>query len=109
MSSSLSAPINLVDSAGKPLSVGQLLGRGGEGAVYALSASELVVKVYHDPIKQTKQEKLKAMVQGQTPTLSRIATWPIDTVHDARTRNMVGFIMPRLSGFKEIHTLYSPA
>lgn len=108
MSPLTSTPKNLVDSSGKLISVSQLLGRGGEGSVYSLTTPDLVVKVYHDPINQAKQDKLTAMMQGRTADLLRIATWPVDTVHDAQTRRMVGFTMPKLSGFKEIHTLYSP-
>lgn len=104
-------PRNLVDSAGKHVALGALLGQGGEGAVFDApdAGPDRVIKLYHSPPTFEKQEKLRAMVQAQTQDLLQIATWPTDTVHDARTGQVVGFVMPKLKGYEEIYTLYVPA
>jgi hypothetical protein len=49
------------------------------------------------------------MVQLGTEELSAIAAWPQDLLHDPRTGNVVGFLMPRIDGHHEIHKLYGPA
>ncbi len=102
---------SLVDSAGKRVILGSELGRGGEGSVFdaPTAGPDRVIKIYHDPVKPAKQDKLRAMVLAQAADLLHISTWPVDTVHEARTGQVVGFVMPKLSGYDEIHALYSPA
>jgi DNA-binding helix-hairpin-helix protein with protein kinase domain len=109
MARALKSHNNLVDSSGKQVVFGRELGRGGEGTVFETSNAQLVVKMYHRPLDAPKQEKLKVMARAKTEDLLRVATWPVDTVHDARTGQVVGFFMPRLNGYDELHTLYSPA
>lgn len=102
---------SLIDSSGRAVRLGRKLGAGGEGAVSDAPShgNDVVAKLYHKPIDLKKQAKLRTMAQVKTRELLAIATWPIDTIHDARNNAVVGFLMPKMVGFKEIHRLYSPA
>jgi DNA-binding helix-hairpin-helix protein with protein kinase domain len=48
------------------------------------------------------------MVQLGTPELATFAAWPENLLIDEPTGNVVGFLMPRVDGHREIHTLYGP-
>jgi DNA-binding helix-hairpin-helix protein with protein kinase domain len=86
----------------------QELGRGGEGSVFAIDGKpDLVAKIYSTPPDINKAKKLSAMTEAQSPSLLRIAAWPIDLLTD--TKGLVhGFIMPRVIARRDIHELYSP-
>ena len=48
----------LYNSAGQPVDLGQLIGRGGEGAVYEIPGRpSFVAKVYHQPVHPDKALK----------------------------------------------------
>jgi DNA-binding helix-hairpin-helix protein with protein kinase domain len=99
----------LFDSRGRTVSLANELGRGGEGSVYAVvGSSELVAKLYHSPAASEKAAKLTIMTRSRNERLQRLAAWPIETVHDRPGGLLVGFLMPRVTGFKDIHKLYSP-
>ncbi|MNI11782.1 hypothetical protein D3C73_649390 [compost metagenome] len=96
------------DGKGKAVHLGAQLGRGGEGSVFEIRGqSNLVAKLYHNPIDIVKQQKVMSMVALKTDSLLRIATWPLDILRPNSKGNIVGFVMPKLSG-KEIHKLYGP-
>jgi len=99
----------LFDGQGNRLVLGAQLGRGGEGAVYALSGSGDVAKLYHAALNTEKQTKLRFMAQARDPDLSAYAAWPSRTVHDRAGGPVVGFVMASVGARFEIHTLYSPA
>lgn len=107
----MKAPTNLIDSEGKRITLGTPLGRGGEGTVYEVSSynQDLVAKIYHQPLEPNKQAKLRAMVQVKTRDLLEISTWPTGTIHNEHSRAIVGFLMPKMTGYKEIHMLYGPS
>jgi len=100
----------LYDANGAPVIVGRELGRGGEGAVFELpSEPEIVAKVYHEAVSQDKQAKLAAMSTMVTPAITGVAAWPLRTLHaDRRGGPVVGFVMPSVSSWPNIHCLYSP-
>ena len=99
------------NSQGNSLSLGSTLGKGGEGEVLEVGEfSNFVAKIYHPnkaPDAQ-KSAKLAAMVSLRTERLLKLAAFPVDLLHDRPGGPPVGFLMPRVSGFKEIHTLYGP-
>lgn len=96
------------ETSSEPLRLGAELGRGGEGAVYALAdAPERVVKLYHVPPDARKEAKLRALVAGATPAVLRVAAWPLDVVRDGAGR-VVGVVLPRLHERRDVHLLYSP-
>ncbi len=99
----------LFNEKGQPIRLGRELGRGGEGAVYDLPAlGNFVAKLYHSPITSAKAEKLNAIVRESSPELLKFAAWPTGTLHDGG-RNTVGFIMPKIVGYRDIHRLYGPS
>ena len=88
--------------------LGQELGRGGEGVVFALEGlKDRVAKIYTVPPDPKKAQKLFVMAGAGTPALLKIAAWPVDLLSDG-TGAIRGFIMPRVVGRKDIHELYSP-
>ena len=102
---------DLFDASGRLVPLGHKLGSGGEGDVYEVPAIslDLVAKIYHEPLKHDKQEKLRAMVQGGDDYLKTIAAWPTATLHLGRNGPVRGFLMPKVIGYEPIHKLYSPA
>jgi DNA-binding helix-hairpin-helix protein with protein kinase domain len=102
---------DLFDASGRPVPLGHQLGSGGEGDVYEVPAigRDLVAKIYHEPLKPDKQEKLRHMVQGCDNPLKNIAAWPTATLHLGRNGPVRGFLMPKVVGYEPIHKLYSPA
>lgn len=100
----------LYDGNGQRVSLGAQLGRGGEGAVFALpGAANEVAKIYHAAIKADKQAKLRFMAGASDSAMSTYAAWPLRTLHDGPRGSVVGFIMPSVDGRSEVHTFYSPA
>src|SRR4051794_21996357 len=97
------------DSSGTAISLGPELGRGGEGTVWNAPDPALVAKVYHDPVEPEKIDKLHVMPRLATDDLLRVAAWPRNTLYDRPGGRLVGILMPRVVGHREIHQLYSPA
>lgn len=100
-----SGPLTL--ASGASVALGPLLGKGGEGEVYeVVNEPRLVLKLYLQPLTPEREKKLETMVRLAAPELTAIAAWPTQTVH--RGGHIVGFLMPRLSGHKELHKLSHP-
>jgi DNA-binding helix-hairpin-helix protein with protein kinase domain len=100
-----------LDSAGRPVSVASKpLAIGGEGAIYDVNGEPTsVAKIYKAPQPKDRSEKLQAMAGLVTPDLLKVAAWPTSTLHLTSSGPVVGILMPKISGFKEIHHLYSVA
>ncbi len=101
---------SLTTSDGKPLTIGALVGKGGEGVVHEVNGfPDLVAKLYLAPMSAERQRKLAAMVTRQSPALTAIAAWPTALIHQQGPSGpVVGFLMPRLGGHKELHKLSHP-
>jgi DNA-binding helix-hairpin-helix protein with protein kinase domain len=97
------------DSSGASLSLGPELGRGGEGTVWNTPDQTVVAKVYHNPVESEKIDKLRVMSCAVTPELLRVAAWPTNTLYDRPGGRLVGILLPKVVGHREIHQLYSPA
>lgn len=99
---------NAINSKNQNITIGEELGKGGEGSVYRLgNNSNYVAKLYHNSLDSSKQAKLEAMVQIQSDDLLAFTTWPVDILKSSKSNEIIGFVMPKLSG-KKIHDLYSP-
>lgn len=105
-------PKTFVTGAGATIEIGQVLGKGGEGAVYDVPANHNVVaKLYnaqHTP-DAPKQSKLRFMAITADKELLSYAAWPQDTLHKTYNGPVIGFLMPKVSGRAPVHMLYSPA
>lgn len=90
------------------LTLGKLLGRGGEGAVYEIvGRPNLAAKVYHHPIAKEKADKILAMAAIRNDRLLSVSAWPLDLLRSAQGQPC-GLVMPMVAGHKDIHTLYGP-
>lgn len=105
----VAGPLILTGSrSGTAYKLGQEIGAGGNGIVYAVSLRpELVAKVSRHLLSQHDVEKLEALAGGTTPELLSVAAWPIDCLRDAAGWT-VGFVMPRILEARPLHELYSP-
>ena len=104
----MAAPASLVDSKGAAVVLGTELGRGGEGAVYDVrDQHDLVAKVYLAPPDRDHAAKLAAMAASADSRILKLAAWPTRVVNDKCGR-AVGFLMPKVSGFRPAFELYGP-
>jgi DNA-binding helix-hairpin-helix protein with protein kinase domain len=102
--------MHLYDQTGKPVALGREIARGGEGAVFEITrTSEFAAKLYHSAVEKDKVAKLATMARLATPDLMRVAAWPTSTLHKVPGGEVVGIMMPLITGHLEIHQLYSPA
>lgn len=100
---------SFVDLQGQDTGLGRCLGKGGEGAVYSVpTRPHLVAKIYARTPDDRSARKLAGMVQLGTPELTTYVAWPQNLLMDETTGHVVGFLMPRVDGHREIHRLYGP-
>lgn len=89
-------------------SVAELIGKGGEGEVYAVKGrSGLAVKIYNASLRAQREDKVRAMVSEGLAAKTDLVAYPGDVVTDRRG-NFLGFVMPLMSGYRPLHELYSP-
>ena len=101
--------MNYVTSKGAALLLDKEIGSGGEGTVYAiLNQPHLAAKIYKNP-EIDKIEKLKQMISITNEELLRYTTWPLELIKEKNSGKVVGFLMHKLQGKKELHNLYNPA
>lgn len=90
------------------ITLGKLVGKGGEGTVYeVVGRPDRVAKIYHQPIAGEKVAKIEAMVAMRNDRLLSLAAWPLDVLRYSQGQPC-GLVMPMVDGHKDIHTLYSP-
>jgi DNA-binding helix-hairpin-helix protein with protein kinase domain len=104
-------PSKLFDSAGQSIEIASNpLGLGGEGSVHDVpSRPTFVAKIYNAPQTKERSEKLSTMAAMATADLTTFAAWPTATLHKKPGGPIAGILMPKVSGCKEIHHLYSVA
>jgi DNA-binding helix-hairpin-helix protein with protein kinase domain len=104
----MAATASLVDAKGASVVLGTELGRGGEGAVYDVRDQPgQVAKVYLAPPDRDHAAKLAAMAASADSRILKLAAWPTQVVNDKGGR-AVGFLMPKVSGFRPAFELYGP-
>ena len=100
----------LFDALGQRVLIGPELGRGGEGAVYALKAvsDDYVAKLYFSAVTREKALKLQHMVECQTEELKKFAAWPLTTLYEhPGGATPLGFVMTRIPpDAYQIHQIY---
>ncbi|TNJ40112.1 hypothetical protein FGF66_02155 [Chlorobaculum thiosulfatiphilum] len=90
------------------VSVTELIGKGGEGEVYAIKGhSGLAVKIYNTSLRAKREAKVRAMVADGLAVKTDLIAYPGDVVTDRRG-NFLGFVMRFVSGYRPLHELYSP-
>jgi DNA-binding helix-hairpin-helix protein with protein kinase domain len=99
----------VVDSQGRPIPLGAVLGKGGEGTVYEVRQSPVTAaKVYHKPLSADRSEKIRAMVRMRTEPLAKLTSWPVDLLAIRGTGEPIGLLMPIIANRKNVHHLYGP-
>ncbi len=94
-------------ASGASLVLGDLLGRGGEGSVFAVRGNpKIVAKFYEGGLSSERLSKLTAMIGMNSDALADITAWPQDLV--LSQGKAIGFVMPRAEQAEEAHVLYSP-
>src|SRR5262249_9479253 len=102
-------PAAVRNSVGQTVQVGRQLGKGGEGAVHAVAGREdLALKLYWDTKAADRCAKIQAMVAAAWYKSNSFVAFPIDVLYGDNGK-FVGFAMRKISGYKPVHLLYSPA
>ena len=92
----------------EPVAVGKLIGKGGEGQVFAVNGhSGAAVKIYDSRFRVEREEKVRAMVHGGFAAQTDLVAYPREVVSDGGG-NFLGFLMQLVSGYRPVHELYSP-
>ena len=96
-----------------------MLGRGGEGAVYGLQGHpDLVAKIYHrDKLEDDTDDtigKLEVMIEHPPRTEDEqtghlFVSWARDTVHDTQNGPIIGFLMPKVEKTNNLFEYYNPS
>jgi DNA-binding helix-hairpin-helix protein with protein kinase domain len=95
------------NSTGQEIKLGDRLGGGGEGNVFAVRGRPKdVAKIYIQAMTHERESKLRAMVSVASPALVDVTAWPTELVMAGR--KVVGFVMPRADNAEESHVLYGP-
>lgn len=93
---------------GRPITLGNELGRGGEGAIFPIEkAPNLIVKIYHQIPAKDKVEKILAMVRLRNDRLLNLSAWPLAPFYSEKG-HLAGYIMTRLVNHCPIYELYNP-
>jgi DNA-binding helix-hairpin-helix protein with protein kinase domain/uncharacterized protein YgiM (DUF1202 family) len=95
-------------SDGSPVSLGDRIGRGGEGEVYALANDKaLAVKIYSGSGGADRRDKINAMVSAKLSDRTPLVAFPTHTVQK-RNGEFAGFIMRKVNGHRPLFELYAP-
>ena len=98
------------DGRGQPVDLGEELGAGGEGSVYALrDRPDLCAKIYRRDKAAARADKVRAMlVRRPSWLLRRALAWPLVSLHTAGDAAFAGFVMPVRRGMLELFRLIVP-
>ena len=86
----------LVDSAGRLFPLDRQIAKGGEGGVFSIPNDVHQLAKVYDPPKPQHLEKLSAMIALSNPRLREVAAWPTGLLFHSRTKELAGFVMPRM-------------
>ena len=92
----------------KPLRLSSCVGKGGEGAVYALDGvSDQVVKFYTVADTRSREAKIKKMIADGLSKVTPLIAFPISLIRN-KSGGFAGFTMMKVSGHQPLHELYAP-
>lgn len=90
------------------VSLAELIGKGGEGEVYALKdRPHLAAKIYLEPKRREREPKIHAMIGERLSEKTDLVAYPIQVITDRQGR-FLGFVMRLIGGCRPLHELYSP-
>ncbi|WP_434047649.1 MULTISPECIES: protein kinase domain-containing protein [Sorangium] len=99
------------DPAGRVVELGEELGAGGEGSVFAVRGRRaLCAKIYRPGRAEERERKLRVMLERRPSWLLRRAlAWPVAPLTEAEGRGaFAGFLMPLQRGAIELHRCLVP-
>lgn len=93
---------------GRVWSLGHRIGKGGEGAVFAIGDdTKYAVKVYTTSDIAVKEQKIAAMVRAQLAGQAPLAAFPL-SIARSKSGSFIGFVMKLVADHKPLHDLYAP-
>jgi DNA-binding helix-hairpin-helix protein with protein kinase domain len=98
----------VVDASGETYLLGEILGKGGEGTVFAVARRPtLAAKLFHrTPLDAQILVKLQVMISRRTPALDGVAAWPRAILYATATNEPCGVLAPRVRDARHLHELY---
>ena len=100
----------LFNSNGSKVQLGKKIGGGGEGNVYKIiSTDKTAAKIWHEKKPKKKQNKITIMAESSSDSLRKVTAWPLDTLHKTKGGDVIGFIMPDITGYNKLHDFYNPS
>lgn len=95
-------------ATGRKLTLGALLGKGGEGAVHHINESpDLAAKIYIAGKASERRDKITAMCDSGIAKSNTFVSFPMEPLRSSKGE-FLGFTMRKVGGFKTIHDLYGP-
>lgn len=92
----------------RPLSLGERIGKGGEGEVYkVVGQPNSAVKLYTLKDTSDRQRKVVAMIGSALFSRSSLVAFPVGAVESASGK-FLGFSMNLVKGHRPLHDLYAP-
>ncbi|MEB2283268.1 MAG: topoisomerase DNA-binding C4 zinc finger domain-containing protein [Myxococcales bacterium] len=93
---------------GHAWSLGNRIGKGGEGVVFAIGDdSRYAVKIYTTSDIGVKEQKVTAMVRARLANQSPLVAFPL-SIARSKSGSFIGFAMKLVADHKPLHDLYSP-
>ena len=94
---------------GTTITTSKVIGRGGEGVVYAIDGiPNIAAKIYGPSISGSRRDKIFSMSGKQWHKDNALVAFPIEPILTEKG-DFAGFLMFLVAGYKPIHELYSPA
>jgi DNA-binding helix-hairpin-helix protein with protein kinase domain len=91
---------------GATITLGPVLGKGGEGTIYSVQNDDkLAVKLYLQGLARDRQEKVEKMSEAKLYALCTSVAYPIEPLLDS-SGQFCGFTMLKMPGRKPAHELY---
>lgn len=93
---------------GRVLTLGQRIGKGGEGEVFAIGdEAKYAVKLYTTSDKAIKEQKIAAMIRAKLAGQTPLVAFPHSIARN-KSGGFVGFVMKLVVDHKPLHDLYAP-
>jgi len=93
---------------GQSFDLGTLIGKGGEGEVYAIQKDpNLALKVYTTQDRFLREAKVHAMISLGLSSKTSLVAFPVSIARTSEGK-FLGFVMRLVGGHKPLHDLYSP-
>lgn len=102
-----STSVGYNDEHGNPILLGSEIAQGGEGIVYHVQGNpDVVAKLYKPKVlnKKSASDKIKAACAIYDKNIAQFAAMPQTVIYSGS--KVRGFIMEKITNFKEIHLLY---